>query len=333
MIRAFVFPGQGSQKKGMGGELFDLFPEITKKADKILGYSIKELCLKDSQNVLNLTQYTQPTLYVVNALMYYQGIKESSEKPDYIAGHSLGEYNALLAGGAFDFETGLRLVQKRAELMSRAIGGGMAAIIGLDGEKIREILEKNGLTNIDVANYNSISQTVISGLKDSIIQAEEIFKKAGARLYIPLKVSGAFHSRYMESAKREFEQFLQPFKFSNPAIPVISNVEARPYTKEKIKQLLADQITHSVKWTESIRYLMGKGVKEFKEIGPGTVLTRLVDQIQKEAEPLIIIEEDNSTESKTAELKHKEVEKEPSHNERGSQISASSLGSKEFKEY
>ncbi|MGA1876318.1 MAG: ACP S-malonyltransferase, partial [bacterium] len=273
-MKAFVFPGQGSQKKGMGEELFDLFPEITGKADEILGYSIKELCLEDSRNVLNVTQYTQPALYTVNALTCYKEIEETGGQPDYLAGHSLGEYNALLAGGVFDFETGLRLVQKRAELMSKAVGGGMAAIIGLEGEKVLEILKVKGFSTIDVANFNSPSQTVISGLKEDIAQAGNIFKEAGARLFIPLKVSGAFHSRYMEPARREFERFLESFEFSSPAIPVISNVEARPYTRDKVKRLLADQITHSVRWTESIRYLMGKGVTEFKETGPGTVLAK-----------------------------------------------------------
>ncbi|MEW5804466.1 MAG: ACP S-malonyltransferase [bacterium] len=287
MAKAFVFPGQGSQKKGMGGELFDLFPELTERADKILGYSVKELCLEDSQNVLNLTQYTQPALYTVNALMYYREIRETGQKPDYVAGHSMGEYNALLAGGAFDFETGLELIQVRSKLMAKAAGGGMAAVIGLDEEKIKGILGDSGLESIDVANFNSPSQTILSGLKADIDRAEKAFKEAGAR-YIPLKVSGAFHSRYMEPARKEFVRVLELFKFSDLAIPVISNVEARPYTKEKIKRLLADQINHSVKWTESIRYLMGKGVTEFKEIGPGTVLTGLVAQIQKGSKPLIM---------------------------------------------
>jgi trans-AT polyketide synthase/acyltransferase/oxidoreductase domain-containing protein len=276
----------------MGGEFFDLFPEVTERADRILGYSIKELCLEDSQNVLGLTQYTQPALYTVNALMYYKEIQKTGQKPDYVAGHSLGEYNALLAGGAFDFETGLKLIQKRSRLMAKATGGGMAAVIGLDEEKVKGILRDRELKSIYVANFNSPSQTVISGPKEDIDQAARFFEEAGAR-YIPLKVSGAFHSRSMEPASREFRSFLEPFEFSDLAIPVISNVEARPYTKGKIKQLLADQITHSVKWTESIRYLMGKGVKEFKEIGPGTVLTSLVAQIHKGAKPLIVPEEAN----------------------------------------
>lgn len=332
MKRVFVFPGQGSQKKGMGENHFDLFLELTEKADQILGYSIQDLCLEDPHNVLNLTQYTQPALYVVNALMYYEKIKESGEKPDYMAGHSLGEYNALLAAGAYDFETGLRLVQKRAEIMSQGRDGGMAAIIGLNDEKIREVLEKEGLERIDIANYNSPFQIVISGPKEEIHQAERIFKETSAKLYIILKVSGAFHSRYMATARKEFEQFLGDFEFSDLTIPVISNVEAKPYTKEKIKTLLADQINHSVKWTESIRYLMGKGVEVFEEIGPGQVLTKLVQKIQKEAEPLIISENDDSLESGGGDQKDIEQVESNEKNKVTSNITSSSLGSKEFRE-
>src|SRR5690606_35248979 len=144
-----MFPGQGSQSKGMGGMLFDEFQELTEKADKILGYSIKELCLEDSGKELGQTQFTQPALYVVNALSYFKKIKETGQKPDFVAGHSLGEFNALLAAECFDFEAGLKLVKKRGELMSEAGGGGMAAIINAGKEEIESILEKNGLTGID----------------------------------------------------------------------------------------------------------------------------------------------------------------------------------------
>ncbi|MGA1790301.1 MAG: ACP S-malonyltransferase, partial [bacterium] len=331
MIRAFVFPGQGSQKKGMGENLFDSFPEITNKADRILGYSIKDLCLEDPQNLLNLTQYTQPALYVVNALMYFKKQEGSSENPVYLAGHSLGEYSALFAAQAFDFETGLRLVQKRGEIMSRAKGGGMAAIIGLDGERIREVLQENEFQGIDIANYNSPFQTVISGPSKDIEKAKGIFEEAEAKLYIPLKVSGAFHSRYMETARGEFEAFLENFKFRDLTIPVISNVKARAYTKERIKQLLADQINHSVKWTESIRYLMGKGVEEFEEVGPGRVLTGLIQKIRKEAEPLVIPENMDTLAPKGAvEQRGIKVTGPGEDNDAELKITVSSLGSREF---
>ncbi|HEY6872556.1 MAG TPA: ACP S-malonyltransferase [Geobacteraceae bacterium] len=287
MTTAYLFPGQGSQQKGMGRDLFDEFPEITSKADEILGYPIKTLCLEDSEKQLGLTQFTQPALYTVNALAYMKKVKETGLKPDYVAGHSLGEYNALFAAGAFDFTTGLRLVKKRGELMSMAVGGGMAAVIGLSMENIEEILQRNCVDTIDVANINSPSQTVLAGRKNEIERIAVFFEMPGV-MYIPLSVSGAFHSRYMEASQKEFASFINQFAFSTLTTPVISNVHARPHRQAEIKKYLVEQITHPVKWTETIRYLMGKGEVEFEEIGPGNVLTRLVQTIRKEAEPLIV---------------------------------------------
>lgn len=287
-----VFPGQGSQKKGMGGSLFDDFKDLTVKAETILGYSIKELCMEDSDKQLDLTQYTQPAMYIVNALMYFKWSEDTKKKADYVAGHSLGEYNALLASGAFDFETGLRLVQKRGELMSRASGGGMAAVIGFNEEKISMILKENNLGRINIANYNSPSQLVISGPREDIDRAKAIFQAAGVRLYIPLNVSAAFHSPYMSPAKDEFAKFIEGFEFSALTIPVISNLHARAYRQSGLKKNLVEQITHPVRWTDSIRYLMGKGEMEFEEVGPGNVLKGLIRAIRKEADPLVIVEED-----------------------------------------
>ena len=192
-MKAYIFPGQGSQFKGMGGALFDGFPEITAKANQVLGYDIKRLCLEDPLKQLGLTQYTQPALYVVNALYYIKKTKESGVKPDYVAGHSLGEYNALFAAGAFDFETGLKLVQKRGELMSLESGGGMAAILGLSEDKIAHVLNENNISRVQIANYNTPSQVVISGAKKDIDRLSALFEKENA-MYIPLNVSGAFHS-------------------------------------------------------------------------------------------------------------------------------------------
>lgn len=305
-MTVYVFPGQGAQSKGMGGTLFDDYREYTQKADAILGYSIKDLCLNDPHNQLADTRYTQVAMYVVNALVYLIKSKQRGSKPDYVAGHSLGEYDALFASGAFDFETGLKLVQKRAELMSQATGGGMAAVIGLDEEKVKKVLEENNLTEVTAANFNAPVQIVLSGKKEAIENAKPLFEKAGARLYIPLNVSGAFHSKYMEDASREFGQFMESFQFGKLEIPVISNVTARPYAQEDIKKNLILQITHPVKWTETIRYLMGKGEAEFEEIGHGTVLTGLIKQIQKDGKPLVVEDE------KTAkEQKHEPAKKEP----------------------
>jgi trans-AT polyketide synthase/acyltransferase/oxidoreductase domain-containing protein len=161
----------------MGAELFDEFPELTASADKILGYSIKELCTEDKKNQLNKTAFTQPALYVVNGLSYLKKLKETGKTPDYVAGHSLGEYSALFAAGAFDFETGLKLVKKRGELMGKVINGTMAAVVGLDEDRIKKILNENNFHSIDIANYNTPTQIVLSGPKESIKNAKEVFEK------------------------------------------------------------------------------------------------------------------------------------------------------------
>jgi malonyl CoA-acyl carrier protein transacylase len=300
-MKTFLFPGQGSQAKGMGGTLFDEFKALTDKADKILGYSIKELCLDDPRKELNQTQFTQAALYVVNTLYYFKAIKVSP-KPDFVAGHSLGEFNALLAAECFDFETGLMLVKKRGELMSRATGGGMAAIINATKEEIETILAENKLTAVFVANYNTPSQIVISGLKDEVGKAESFFQKGNMR-YIPLNTSGAFHSKYMQSSKEEFCTYLKNFKFADLQIPVISNVSAKPYQNADVINNLSNQITSPVKWTESIQYLMARGNMEFEEIGHGRVLTNLVQKIQEETP--------KSSEKVREALPDKEVEARP----------------------
>jgi malonyl CoA-acyl carrier protein transacylase len=285
---AFVFPGQGSQKRGMGAGLFDevrQYAEVEMDVDAILGYSLRKLCLEDPDNRLKETEFTQPCLYVVNALHYYKAVNQGA-RPDYLAGHSLGEYNALLAAGVFDFLTGLRLAQRRGEMMSRAKNGGMAAVIGLGAGVVAEVIEENRLAGIDVANFNSPSQTVVSGPIEDIRRAGPLFEKAGAKLYMPLQVSAAFHSRYMAEAARAFDDFLAPFSFAAPKIPVIANATAQPYpadnASESVKSLLTRQITHAVRWAQSVRFLIDKGVTQFTEMGPGIVLTRLVQQIQQQ---------------------------------------------------
>lgn len=285
---AFVFPGQGSQKRGMGQGLFDEVREyaaVEKDVDAILGYSMRTLCLEDPDNRLKQTQYTQPSLYVVNALHYYKAIGDGTH-PSWLAGHSLGEYNALLAAGVFDFLTGLRLVQKRGELMSQAKNGGMGAVIGLDAGAVAKVIGESGLGAIDVANFNTPSQTVVSGQVDDIKRAGPFFEKAGAQMFIPLQVSAAFHSRYMADAAKQFADFLVPLSFAAPKIPVIANVTAQPYASVDAsasgKAMLVNQITQSVQWTKSIRFLINQGVTQFTEIGPGNVLTRMVQQIQQQ---------------------------------------------------
>jgi malonyl CoA-acyl carrier protein transacylase len=284
---AFVFPGQGSQKRGMGQGLFDTVREyaaVEQDVDAMLGYSMRKLCLEDPDNKLKETQFTQPSLYVVNALHYYNAVAQGT-RPSWLAGHSLGEYNALLAAGVFDFLTGLRLVQKRGELMSQARNGGMGAVIGLEAGAVAKVIEDSGLTTLDVANFNTPVQTVVSGPVEDIKRAGEFFDKAGAQMYMPLQVSAAFHSRYMADASKAFADFLAPMTFVAPRIPVVANVTAQPYpaanASEAVKSMLVNQITHSVQWTQSVRFLMTQGVTQFTEMGPGNVLTRMVQQIQK----------------------------------------------------
>ncbi|MFB7615006.1 ACP S-malonyltransferase [Kitasatospora sp. NPDC056181] len=280
-MRTYVFPGQGSQRKGMGGSLFDEFEDLTRAADSILGYSVKTLCLEDPQGLLNQTEYTQPALYVVNALSYYRKLRESGQVPDFVAGHSLGEFNALLAAECFDFETGLRLVKKRGELMAQASGGGMAAVLNASEKEIRTVLEQNGLTSVDLANYNTPSQIVISGLVEDIKAAQPHFQ-TGNHLFVALNTSGAFHSRYMEPARAEFEDFLAGIPFSELRIPVVSNVTGRPYENDLVKENLAKQIVSSVRWTDTVEHLLGYEGMEFEEIGHGDVLTKLVKKIRRE---------------------------------------------------
>lgn len=284
-----MFPGQGSQKKGMGAAFFDEFPEFTEKADEILGYSIRSLCLDDI-DLLNQTQYTQPALYFVNTLSFEQHRKQNAIRIDYLLGHSLGEYNALQASGAMSFEDGLRLVKKRGELMSRAANGGMIALLKINVHDIEQILKKYGLNNIDIANYNTPSQTVISGPKNDIEKAQSYFEKEGAYA-ITLNTSGAFHSRYMEDAKIEFSDYIKTFTFNQPKIPVISNVYARPYKKEEIAETLAKQITHPVRWTESVQYLLQQGELEFKELGDNsTILSKMIPEIKNKFKGTKVVE-------------------------------------------
>lgn len=279
-MTAYIFPGQGSQAPGMGKELFSKFQPLVAEADAILGYSIETLCLSDPNQQLNQTQFTQPALYVVNALTYLDKVQTAQTKPAYFAGHSLGEYNALFAANVFDFATGLKLVKKRGELMSQAASGGMAAVIGLNAETIQNVLATHHLTRVTIANYNSYMQLVISGQQNEVVLAQSLFEQAGAKMVIPLKVSGAFHSPLMQASQNEFKEFIKSFQFNAPSVPVISNVTAKPYKVNEIHTNLAQQISNPVRWTESIDYLLAQGMTEFEEVGPGSVLTGLVRRIK-----------------------------------------------------
>lgn len=285
MTPVVMFPGQGAQSKGMGAALFDQFPRQVQQADEILGYSIRSLCLEDPDRRLEETSYTQPALYVVSALAYLKG-QEAGLSPAYAAGHSLGEYNALFAAGVFDFQTGLRLVQKRGQLMGRAKGGGMAAVIGLGEEDIQRTLASENLSGVSIANFNTPSQLVISGPRDEVARAEAPLLAKGARHFVMLRVSAAFHSRYMIEAEQEFSAFLSGFRFAPPRFPVFSNVHALPYEAERLHATLAAQISRPVRWAEIMRRLLSLEGVSFEEVGPGNVLTGMLRKIRAEAAPL-----------------------------------------------
>lgn len=277
MKAACVFPGQGSQKLGMGKDLFDKFPELVKLADEVLGYSITELCLEDKLKVLSNTRYTQPALFVINAMSYLDYIS-MNPAPGYVAGHSLGEYNALVASGIITFEEGLKLVSIRGRLMSEAVDGAMAAVIGMTRKQLEDVLKRQFL-EIEIANYNSYLQNVISGPKDIIDKSENTFKNLNAR-FIKLNVSGAFHSRYMESAKKNFDVALSKTNFKTPQITVLSNYSALPYNITDIKENLSMQLISPVKWLDIMELLL-KEADQVIQIGPGRVLNGLTKCIMK----------------------------------------------------
>jgi trans-AT polyketide synthase, acyltransferase and oxidoreductase domains len=288
-MKAVFFPGQGTQLKGMGRSLFAAYPAWVREASDILGYAIDTLCLDNPQNQLNQTQYTQPAIYVVNALTHRKLLEDQGAgfTADFLAGHSLGEYNALMAAGVFDFGTGLRLVKRRGELMGAAADGGMAAVIGQEADAIRRVLHGHQLDDIDVANFNTPMQLVLAGKRASIARAEKIFNGLGTRCVV-LNVSAPFHSRYMADAAREFDTFSRQFHFEAPRIPVIANVTARPYGANDVRETLCRQIASPVQWVDSIRYLMAQQA-DFQCIEVGSqILSKMVEETRRTATPLVL---------------------------------------------
>jgi trans-AT polyketide synthase/acyltransferase/oxidoreductase domain-containing protein len=266
----------------MGAAFFDRFPDWTAAADAVLGYSIRELCVDDPHSQLGLTQFTQPALFVVNAMTYRARIEDGAERPDYVAGHSLGEYNALLAAGVIDFTAGLTMVKRRGALMGQVSGGGMAAVIGMEPDRIQALLQTSAEgQELDVANFNSFEQTVIAGPTAAIAAVKPQFEAAGLRAFIPLKVSAPFHSRYMREPQAEFDAFLQGFAFKAPGIPVVANATGTLYDTHSVRETLASQIGSPVRWLDSMLFLLDRGVTEFEETGPGSVLAKLAVQIKK----------------------------------------------------
>lgn len=278
---ACLFPGQGVQRKGMGGDFLDRNASLVERADALLGYSVKSLCLEEPRR-LRQTAYTQPALFVVGALAWLER-RRDDPLPDLLAGHSLGEYVALFAAGCFDFETGLRLVERRGVLMADAEAAdeplGMTAIVGLDADRVREVMDHAGKAGaaLDVANLNLPSQLVLSGPRPALEELVPHLEAAGAERCVPLAVSGAFHSRYMAAAAEAFETFLADFSFSPPRRPVIANATARPYPDDPaaVAPLLARQIHSPVLWSQTLALLHRRGVREIEELGPGRTLTKM----------------------------------------------------------
>lgn len=272
---AWLFPGQGCQSKGMGEVLFEEFPELVSVANSILNYSVTELCLNNPDNKLVQTEFSQPAIYVVNALYFHRATKNLS-KAQFYAGHSLGEYNALYAAGCFSFEEGLRLVIKRGQLMGKTVGGRMAAVLGVNIDVVRDdLLKAIGPNELNIANINSPTQIVVSGSIEDIEKLSSHTRQLKTIRVVPLSVSAAFHSHYMNNAAIEFSKILKIVQIQEPNIPVIANVTGDFYAKGEIRKVLSKQINSSVKWWDSLVVLRNHGVNEIQEIGPGSVLTDL----------------------------------------------------------
>ena len=287
-MKAFVFPGQGAQFVGMGKDLYEnnaLAKELFNKADEILGFKITEIMFNGTDEKLKETKVTQPAVFLHSVI---QALCLGEEfNPDMVAGHSLGEFSALVASGALSFEDGLKLVASRANAMQKACEvnpGTMAAIIGLPDEKVEEICASvSSEDNIVVAaNYNCPGQLVISGNVDAVNSACEKLKEAGAKRALPLKVGGAFHSPLMQPAKVELQAAIEATTFNAPKCPVYQNVDALPHTDPaEIQKNLIAQLTSSVRWTKSAQNMIADGATEFIECGPGSALQGMLGRIDK----------------------------------------------------
>ncbi len=285
MKHAYVFPGQGAQAVGMGKDLYDNVPaakELFEKANEILGFRITDIMFAGTDEELKQTKVTQPAVFLHSVIM----AKALGVEPDAVAGHSLGEFSALVVAGALSFEDGLKLVSKRAQAMQAACEaqpGAMAAVLGLEDSVVEEICASTEGVVV-AANYNCPGQLVISGAVEAVDAACEKAKAAGARRALRLPVGGAFHSPLMEPAKQELEKAISEAPFQTPTCPIYQNVDAKPYTDPaQIKANLIAQLTAPVRWTYIVKQMLSDGVTEFTELGPGTVLQGLIRKVDADA--------------------------------------------------
>lgn len=292
-MKAYIFPGQGAQYTGMGKNLYEKYPsikELFKQADRILKFDLTQIMFDGSSDDLRQTKVTQPAIFLHSVAL--ARVLGDDFQPDMVAGHSLGEFSALVANGTIAFEDGLKLVAQRAFAMQKAceaVESTMAAVLGLEDSMVENICKQIKDDVVVPANYNCPGQVVISGSKTAIEKVSSLLKEAGAKRVLPLSVSGAFHSPLMEPARLELAQAIKTTKFQNGICPIYQNVTAQPVSSiDIIRNNLETQLTSPVKWTQTIQNMVVSGATQFIEVGPGTVLQGLVKKIAPHIEAISV---------------------------------------------